>query len=35
MKLMKYRDELTERKKKMVDKAFAFLDKDGTGQLNV
>ncbi len=29
------RDQLTERKKKMVDKAFKYLDKDGSGVLNV
>lgn len=26
-----YRDELTERRKAMVQKAFAMLDKDGSG----
>jgi len=29
------RDELTERKKKMVDKAFRFMDKDGSGKIDV
>ena len=29
------RDNLTERKKKMVDKAFKALDKDGSGVINV
>jgi Ca2+-binding EF-hand superfamily protein len=29
------RDNLTERKKKMVDKAFRSLDKDGSGVVNV
>lgn len=29
------REELTERRKKMVDKAFALIDKDGSGQVTV
>jgi Ca2+-binding EF-hand superfamily protein len=29
------RDELTERRKKMVAKAFSIMDKDGSGQLNI
>lgn len=30
-----YRDELTERRKKMVEKAFRMMDRDGSGQLNI
>lgn len=30
-----YRDELTERKKAMVEKAFSQLDKDGSGFISV
>lgn len=33
--LTNLREQLTERKKKMVDKAFKTLDKDGSGQINV
>jgi len=29
------RDELTERRKVMVNKAFAMLDRDGSGQINI
>lgn len=29
------RDELTERRKKMVEKAFNMLDRDGSGQINI
>ena len=29
------RDDLTERKKKMVEKAFMTMDKDGTGSINI
>lgn len=29
------RDELTERRKAMVNKAFAMLDRDGSGQINM
>lgn len=29
------RDELTERRRKMVEKAFAMLDRDRSGQLNI
>lgn len=29
------RDELTERRRKMVDKAFAMMDRDGSGQLTI
>ena len=29
------RDELTERRQRMVNKAFAIMDKDGSGQLNL
>lgn len=29
------REELTDRKKKMVEKAFRVMDKDGTGYINV
>lgn len=29
------RDELTERRRKMVEKAFNMLDRDGSGQINI
>ena len=29
------RDELTERRRNMVDKAFRMMDRDGSGQLNI
>lgn len=29
------RDELTPRRRVMVDKAYAMLDRDGSGQLNI
>lgn len=29
------RDELTERRKAMVQKAFAMLDKDGSGEISI
>jgi Ca2+-binding EF-hand superfamily protein len=32
---LKYRDELTERRKAMVMKAFAMLDRDGSGAIQV
>lgn len=31
----KFRDELTERRRKMVEKAFRMMDRDGSGQLNI
>ena len=32
---MTYRDELSERKRKMVERAFEFMDKDKTGSINI
>jgi Ca2+-binding EF-hand superfamily protein len=32
---MFFRDELTDRRRAMVEKAFTLLDKDGSGQLTV
>ena len=32
---LNFRDELTERRRAMVNKAFAMLDRDGIGQINI
>ena len=35
MNLPDFRDELTQRRKAMVDKAFAMMDRDQSGQLTI